>query len=72
MDIGLFAALATPFATPEFVHAFGLAADECGFHSVWLGEHVVLFDEYRSRYPYADDGKITLPGEMGCSIRSGR
>ena len=65
MDIGLFAPLATPFATPEFVHAFGVAADERGFHSLWLGEHVVAFDEYRSRYPYADDGKMTLPGEMG-------
>jgi hypothetical protein len=38
MDIGLFAALATPFATREFVYAFGLAADECGFHSVALDE----------------------------------
>src|SRR4029434_7805138 len=64
MDIGIFAPLATPFATPEFVHAFGVAADERGFHSLWLGEHVVAFDEYRSRYPYADDGKMTLPGEM--------
>ena len=65
MDIGISAPLATPFATPEFVHVFGVATDERGFHSLWLAEHVVLFDDYRSRYPYAEDGKITLPGEMG-------
>ena len=65
MDIGLFAPLATPFATPAFVHAFGVAADERGFHSLWLGEHAVLFDEYRSRYPYCRRRQDPAPGEMG-------
>ena len=30
------------------------------FDPLWTAEHVVLFDEYRSRYPYAESGR--LPG----------
>ena len=33
------------------------AASPC----LWVGEHVVLFEEYASSYPYADDGKIPAP-----------
>jgi len=65
MKIGIFAAMASPFATADYIRALGTAADERGFHSIWIGEHVVLFDEYGSRYPYADDGKIAIPDESG-------
>jgi probable F420-dependent oxidoreductase len=34
-------------------------------HAIWVGEHVVTFDEYSSRYPYADDGRVPLPAETG-------
>jgi alkanesulfonate monooxygenase SsuD/methylene tetrahydromethanopterin reductase-like flavin-dependent oxidoreductase (luciferase family) len=37
-------------------HAEGL-----GFHSLWVPEHVLLFRDYDSRYPYADNGRI--PGD---------
>jgi probable F420-dependent oxidoreductase len=33
-------------------------AEERGFDSLWVAEHVVLFDEYESPYPYSPDGKI--------------
>jgi probable F420-dependent oxidoreductase len=63
MKIGLFAPLANPFATPEYVATLGCAAEERGFDSVWVAEHVVLFDEYQSAYPYAADGRIPVaPG----------
>ncbi len=65
MKIGLFAALANPFATPEFVKTLGPAAEERGFHSIWVAEHVVLFDDYASRYPYSENGKIPAGGESG-------
>jgi probable F420-dependent oxidoreductase len=65
MKVGLFAPLGNPFATPEYVSAFGRAADERGFHSLWVAEHVVLFDDYASQYPYAADGKIPAGGESG-------
>lgn len=65
MKIGMFAPLANPYATPELLHALGPAAEERGFHSIWAAEHVVLFDAYASRYPYAADGRIPAGGETG-------
>jgi probable F420-dependent oxidoreductase len=62
MKVGLFA---SPVATPELLRVLGPAAEERGFHSLWVAEHVVLFDQYASRYPYADDGKIPLGGTTG-------
>ena len=65
MRVGLFAPLGNPFATPEYIAALGAAAEERGFHSLWAAEHVVLFDQYGSRYPYAADGRIPAGGESG-------
>lgn len=65
MRVGLFIPSVAPIATPEFLTAFAEAAEDNGFSSVWLGEHVVLFDEYESRYPYADDGRIGIPATSG-------
>jgi len=65
LKIGLFPATVSPVATPEFLRALGEAADAGGFHSLWVPEHVLLFDEYGSPYPYAHDGKIPVGGENG-------
>ena len=65
MKIGLFPPMANPFATPEYLEALGRAAEERGFASLWAAEHVVLFDAYTSRYPYAEDGRIPAGGESG-------
>ena len=65
MHIGLFAPLGSPIANGEFVTTLGTAADERGFHSLWVAEHVVLFDDYGSQYPYAANGKIPAPPESG-------
>ena len=65
MRIGLFAALANPIATPDFVRALGESAERHGFSSIWVAEHVVLFDDYASRYPYSEDGKIPVAGVTG-------
>lgn len=65
MRIGLFAPLGSPSANGEFVTTLGTAADERGFHSLWVAEHVVLFDDYGSQYPYAADGKIPAQPESG-------
>jgi len=46
---------ATP---PDLIAAYGGIIEERGFHSIWVPEHVVFFQEYASRYPYARDGKI--------------
>jgi probable F420-dependent oxidoreductase len=46
---------ATP---PERIAATGRAVEERGFASIWVPEHVVLFREHASRYPYSADGRI--------------
>lgn len=65
MKIGVFAALASPFADRAVIQAFGQTAEERGVDSIWVPEHVVLFDEYTSSYPYSPDGKIPAPPGSG-------
>lgn len=43
---------------PSFLSEAGQIAEELGFHSLWVPEHVLFFPEYDSRYPYSDDGKL--------------
>ncbi len=65
MRIGLFLPSVSPLATPALLEACGEAAEDTGIASVWVGEHVVFVDEYESKYPYADDGRLGLPPESG-------
>ena len=65
MRVDLWIPTATPFATPELLAAIGREAEERGFSELWVGEHVVLFEEYASSYPYADDGRIPAPPGTG-------
>lgn len=65
MKIGIFSPLVSPAATPEFVAALGPACEQRGFASIWVGEHAVLFDEYDSHYPYAEDGRLPAAGRTG-------
>ncbi|HCJ85980.1 MAG TPA: LLM class F420-dependent oxidoreductase [Acidimicrobiaceae bacterium] len=65
MKIGLFTPLRSPVATPEFLKDFGQKAEEIGIHSVWLGEHVVIFDKYESQYPGSSDGVFRFPDGSG-------
>ena len=65
MQIGLMPPLFSPIATPDYLTAVGAAADRLGFSSIWAPEHVVLFDEYESKYPYTDDGKLAVGRDAG-------
>ena len=65
MKSGLFSPFSNPIATPEYLSTLGPAAEERGFHALWAAEHVVLFDEYGSRYPYSDDGRIPVASDTG-------
>ena len=65
MKIGLFSPFSNPIATPEYLSILGPGAEERGFHALWAAEHVVLFDEYGSRYPYSEDGRIPVGGDTG-------
>ena len=65
MDVGLFVPLGSANATPEVVRAVGREAEERGFESIWVAEHVVLFDEYDSAYPYDPSGRFPTGGDAG-------
>jgi len=65
LRVGIFAPLTAPAATGGYIETLGRSAEELGFASIWLAEHVVLFHQYDSIYPYADDGKIPAPPENG-------
>jgi len=65
MRVDLWIPTASPFSTPELLAVIGHEAEERGFGGIWVGEHVVLFEEYASSYPYADDGRIPAPPGTG-------
>jgi probable F420-dependent oxidoreductase len=58
MDVGVFVPIGNGNASSELLRALGPAVEERGFESVWVAEHVVLFDEYESQYPYAESGRF--------------
>jgi probable F420-dependent oxidoreductase len=64
MDFGLYLSQPSDAAGLEQLAAVVEAADERGFRTVWIGDHVVLFDELASRYPYAQDGRSPFGGDM--------
>ena len=43
---------------PQLIAETAKAIEERGFASIWAPEHVIFFEEYRSKYPYADHGKL--------------
>ncbi len=65
MQFDLWLPTATPFCTAELMSEIGRQAEDRGLTTLWVGEHVVLFDEYASKYPYAADGRLPVGGEAG-------
>ena len=65
MRIGVFATFMSPLATPQLVAGLGSRLEQAGIDSLWMGEHVVLFDEMEFPYPGSRDGKIPVPAGGG-------
>ncbi|HVC68881.1 MAG TPA: LLM class F420-dependent oxidoreductase [Acidimicrobiales bacterium] len=65
MQFDIWLPTASPFTTAELLSAVGREAEERGIGTIWVGEHVVTFEDYSSSYPYADDGRIPLPTGTG-------
>jgi len=61
MKIGVFATFMSPYGTREMIRDFGQRAEAVGLDSIWMGEHVVLFDEMEFPYPGSRDGRIPVP-----------
>ncbi|HEX3346218.1 MAG TPA: LLM class flavin-dependent oxidoreductase, partial [Polyangiaceae bacterium] len=65
MKFDLWMPTASPMTTSGLLDVVAEGAEERGIGTIWVGEHVVLFTEYESRYPYADDGRIPAPPGSG-------
>jgi probable F420-dependent oxidoreductase len=65
MKVGLFVPLGNGNANAEILRTLGREAEARGFESIWVAEHVVLFDDYDSQYPYAADGRFPAGGDAG-------
>jgi probable F420-dependent oxidoreductase len=60
MRVGLHALGIGAGARRPVIDAVAAAAERCGFATLWFGEHVVRVDQSASRYPYSDDGEISI------------
>ena len=65
MKVGAFVPIGTLNVNPEFAGRVGPTLEERGFESLWVAEHVVLFDDYASQYPYDESGKFPGAGDSG-------
>jgi probable F420-dependent oxidoreductase len=63
MRLGLHALGIGAGADRAVIDAVASTAEECGFATLWAGEHVVMVDHPASRYPYSDDGVIAVPAQ---------
>ena len=61
MRVGLHALGIGSGAARVVIDEVAVAAERCGFATLWSGEHVVMVDRSASRYPYSDDGQIAVP-----------
>lgn len=61
MKIGVFATFMSPLSTPAVVADLGARIEGAGLDSLWMGEHVVLFDEMEFPYPGSKDGRLPVP-----------
>ena len=61
MKTSIFGTFMSPHSTPEMVADLGKRAESAGIHALWMGEHVVLFDEMEFPYPGSKDGRIPAP-----------
>src|SRR5437764_731360 len=48
-------------AESDWITRFAQHAEACGFDAIYTVEHAVVPVGYQSKYPYAPDGRMTLP-----------
>ena len=65
MKFDLWMPTASPMTTAGLLDAVAEGAEARGIGTIWVGEHVVLFEQYDSSYPYAEDGRIPAPPGSG-------
>lgn len=64
LKIGVYVQLGN-VSDPRMPGLVGRALEERGFESIWVGEHVVLFEDYDSPYPYTEDYRVPITHDSG-------
>jgi probable F420-dependent oxidoreductase len=64
VKIGLHLPHVGPLATRDGLSTFARLAEERGFDSLWVSDHVVVPRKLASRYPYSRDGSFPVPPEL--------
>lgn len=57
LDVGIYG----PLATPETITGLAHFAEDAGFGSIWLADHVVFPASIASRYPFSASGAFPAP-----------
>jgi len=65
VKFGLLIPLAAPYGTSRFVEKLGRLAEDHGFDSLWVGEHVVVPAEWESAYPLDEAGRMPSAVKFG-------
>jgi probable F420-dependent oxidoreductase len=65
MQFDLWLPTASTMTTFDLLDRVAEESEARGIGTIWVGEHVVLFSEYASEYPYAADGRIPAPSGSG-------
>jgi probable F420-dependent oxidoreductase len=60
MDIGYFGLGIGALTTSDWVRPVATTVERLGFTSIWAPEHVILLEQYSSKYPYSA-GEFPLP-----------
>lgn len=65
MKFGVWLPAVSPFSTGEVLDEVATQVEARDIDSLWVGEHLVLFDQYESQYPYSPDGQLPTAGDAG-------
>lgn len=57
LDVGIYG----PLAVPETITTLARFAEDAGFESIWLADHVVFPARFDSRYPFSASGDFPAP-----------
>src|SRR5204862_1471336 len=60
MKIGFFSVGIGPTTEPNLLRVVAITAERLGFATLWAPEHVVLVNQYASKYPYSS-GEFPAP-----------
>src|SRR5881275_2142358 len=63
MKIGFFSVGIGPTTEPNLLRVVAITAERLGFATLWAPEHVVLVEQYASKYPYSS-GQFPGPPDI--------